>query len=309
MKRISLGCLLLLFVFLFSPILIAFADSGWDSDYGGGYSDWGGSSSYDYDWGSSSYDWDDNDGGSYSSSPLTADDYYQIIVTFMVFIMAGVAIYYGYMLILYTRIRSYNMLEVHSIDSVLNKKHFIENNMFTHQEKDSQVKAQLNRLFPEYTETQLLEYLFLNFVKVQIAWMDFDYEALENLTTDELFSSYKADLEVLKLKNGRNIMRDIILKSIYIESVEEFDDYIAVNAVLRVALYDYVIDAKTNRLQRGHFTKLLNNNYQLEYKKSKNIIDKCPNCGAELHGKDCEFCHAHIEIGNKDLVLDKKVLG
>lgn len=310
MKRIVLVCLILVLVFFVSPFLMTFADSGWDSGYGGGYSDWGGSSSYDWG-GSSSYDWDDHDygGSSYSSSPMSADDYFQATITFLIFIMFCVGIYYGYMLFLYSKIRAYNMLEVHPIDSVINKKYYIENNMFTHQEKDSYVRSQIEKLFPEYTEMQLLDYLFLNFVKVQIAWMDFDYEALEKLTTDELFSSYKADLEVLKLKNGRNIMRNFILKSIYIDSIEEFDDYIAVNAVLRVAFYDYVIDSKTNRIQRGHFNKLLNNSYKLEYKKSKKIIEKCPNCGAELHGKDCEYCHAHIEVGNKDLVLDKKILG
>jgi len=48
--------------------------------------------------------------------------------------------------------------------------------------------------------------------------MNLDYEALSKLCTNELYNFYKADLEVLKLKNGQNIMSDFNLQTIIINS-------------------------------------------------------------------------------------------
>ena len=41
--------------------------------------------------------------------------------------------------------------------------------------------------------------------------MEFDYNKLKEILSDELYNPYEVDLEVLKTKNQKNIMKDFEL--------------------------------------------------------------------------------------------------
>lgn len=58
---------------------------------------------------------------------------------------------------------------------------------------------------------KIAEEAYQIYYDIQMAWMDFDYDVLKTLVTDELFHMYKNQLETLKMKNQQNIMSNFEL--------------------------------------------------------------------------------------------------
>lgn len=261
---ISFVLMLLCLIMPFTPVR---ADSGWDSDYDSGGSDWS-SSSYDSDY-DSDYD------GSGSSSP-----------GFVIFVIIIIVII---------------VIASSSNKTGTTKTYSIKSNI-------GDYDAKVNEYFPGYTEKMLLDVLYNIFVNIQKAWMNFDYESLERLCTDELYESYRSDLEVLKLKNGQNVMFGFKLVDYNINSIEKVKNQIVVHMGLTVSFHDYVIDTNTNKVTRGNKNTVMTNNYLLDFviDEDQTSIDICPNCGAKLTGNDCEYCHSHVEVKHRHFVLSRK---
>ena len=148
------------------------------------------------------------------------------------------------------------------------------------------------------------------FIDIQESWMNFDYENLRKLCTDELYNQYKTLLETSKLKNEQNIMSDFLVKEISIYDVKQINDIIKINVYLDIKFKDYVISTKNNKVVRGSKNIFFNNSYELEFVKSiNNKITKCPSCGAKVNVKSsevCEYCHNTIVQISDELVLSKK---
>ena len=82
--------------------------------------------------------------------------------------------------------------------------------------------------------------------------MNFDYDKLQELCSDELYNSYKKELEVLMFKNDQNIMNSFHLKEISIENVIEQKDYLEISIYLDITFKDYVIDRSTKKVIQGN---------------------------------------------------------
>ncbi len=164
---------------------------------------------------------------------------------------------------------------------------------------------------PNQDIIKLKDQLYSEFLKIQNAWMEFDYATLRKLCTDELYNSYKTQLEVLKRKNGKNIMSDFALNQILIKKVEKQNDSIILEVYLSVSFYDYVINTSTNKVTRGDKNRLITNNYCLTFIKdvAGSDVKTCPNCGAPIkdtHSSTCEYCNSNIVKKSKKFILSKK---
>ena len=300
MRKRSWFVLLVVFLvgmFFFLPSFPVKADSGWDTDYDSG-SDWGSSSDSDWgsssdsDWGSSSYD--DHDYGHSKSRgiieyTMTWEDKVIVII-----LIIGVFIYV--IVKIDMRHSNYNVEDVTRSYNAIKRHHI------------GDYDEEINKVFPGYDEKKLLEELYQIFVDIQVAWMEFDYDKLEKLCVDELFQSYKADLEVLKLKHGKNIMSDFKFVEGYLNSVKRHDDQYVINISLSVAFHDYVINTDTDKVIRGGTKKLVHNTYSLTYvidiDKTKEAI--CPSCGAVVKGKKCSYCNSYVKEPHRHFMLSKK---
>ena len=282
MKRIIIGVVLLftlLFCFQFFLVPVM-ADSGWDSDY----SSDSGSSWSDSDYGGS---WNDHDYSHSSSSSGSSGSISiaELIVLLTVVIFIFVMVVLANILVMSTP--RYRQKKAYTI--------YVDHTKLVQQ------------FFPEYTERQLINMLYEIFLKIQNAWMNFDYDALKQLCSDELYQSYKSDLEVLKLKNGQNIMNDFCLESASIKDISEDNGVLIITALMHVSFYDYVIDTKSGVVTRGNKQKILYNQYELTFVYQKELlVDKCPNCGSPLTGNECSFCHTVVNTGSKGFLLSKK---
>ena len=134
-----------------------------------------------YDGGDDSYESYDYDYNRYSknNSSSNTDDAFVMLIVLIVLLLP----------ILYSRGKA--------INNIKDLKTRLENRGYL-----------IEQTFSEYRRDEFIQKLYDIFLEVQIAWMNFDYEKLKELCSDELYNSYKSDLEVLKSKHCKNIMQD-----------------------------------------------------------------------------------------------------
>ena len=107
----------------------------------------------------------------------------------------------------------------------------------------------------------------------------------------------------------KNIMDDITLIDVKITNMFIKENVITTTAYLKVTTYDYVINENTNKVVRGNKNSKLCIEYILTFTKNKEVIDKCPNCGALINQQNikvCEYCHSKLVTNENDYVLSKK---
>lgn len=278
--------ILLILVVAFVPFYITpvvRADSGWDSDYdsGGSWdsgSDWDSGSSWDSD-----YDYGSSSGGSGDFGFVEAFIFMIILVVVL-------------------------LLRAKKITAKKDTPSTTMTNMY-----NDITQEHLSMVMPGEQLHTLKKMAFDNFVAIQNAWTNFDYDKLRELCTDELYNSYVSQLETLKLKNGKNIMSDFNQISNKIIDIDEVNGDIILTVFMAVEFYDYVINTSNNNVTRGTNTRKLLNNYILtyvvkaDYNNEENT--KCPNCGAPIEhvtsGK-CEYCNSTIVKKASKFVLSKK---
>ena len=290
-KSFIIGLIILFCCLTFSVgFEVAYSDSGWDSSYdSGGYDyDYGGGYDYDYDYDDYDYDYGSDYSGGSGGSPEA-----------VVFVFILIAIY---IIIFYFSLKNQNNLykKGKSVPSKSeNPEYYLE---------DFQ---DLNKYLPNMTINDLKHELYGKFIDIQNAWMEFDYDKLRELCTDELYNSYKTQLKTLKAKNGKNIMSAFLLQDSHITDVKEQNGQIIVETYMRILFYDYVIDTTTNEVIRGRDDVMINNNYLMTFIKNKDVVDtsKCPNCGAPLnkkHSSTCSYCKSDVIFPSNEFILSKK---
>lgn len=293
------------------------ADSGWDTDYDSS-SSWDSGSSWDNDY---DYDYDYDYGNDYSSSSSGSGSssgssfckskncqniFYGIVLTIfglgiLVYVIAIIAsILKG---IKRTTKRIINIFNP-------NKKKSKQLNIEKKYSLLSQEKA--NDIIPNFNIEEFNFKSYQIFYDVQIAWMEFYYDKLKELLTDELYNSYVMQLDALKVKNQKNVMKGFeLIESKIFELKEENDKYIA-KVCLNVKFYDYIENINTNKVLRGNSNKKINNIYILTFIKTKensNNVNICPQCGTPVEGKVtsiCEYCKSKLINETHDWVMSKK---
>lgn len=274
------------------PIRLLATDSGFDSSYDSGGSSYdSGSSSYDS--GSSSYDSfddDDDDWGSSSGSSSSSGD-----INFAIIIIVFVII----MLIITRNTNSSSNLVTESKPSKILS-------LTTRKRIDPTIVPQIIKNFDPQA---FLQDRYRDFVKIQKCWMDFDYDGLRALVTDELYNQYEMQLETLKMKHQKNVMTDFAyMEGIITNAQKGADDTYAITIELLVNFYDYIVENQV--IVRGTNSSKIVMHYQMTFvTKLKNNVKTCSNCGAELTEKSfhkCEYCGTIIDSVPTGWVLSKK---
>ena len=148
------------------------------------------------------------------------------------------------------------------------------------------------------------------FKDIQNYWMEFDYDNLKKLLTDELYNTYNMELETLKLKNQKNVMSGFELLSINLTDLKKENNQFIATVMLNVRFKDYIVDS-SDKVIRGKENTKINNVYLLTFVKSvdENKNNICPKCGAEVSGNTtgiCNYCGSKIVFNEFDWVMSKK---
>ncbi len=295
MKRKIFIILILIFSLglIYTPIKLVKADSGWDSDYdsGGWDSDWDSGS----DWSSGS-DWDYDDdysGGSHYSGSSSSDSSIGVVIAIVIIVVIVII--------------------------VINNKNNRNggrggnrpSNMTSNNYKDIDVDK-ITSIDPNIDVSEFKAKAFQIYKDIQTAWMNFDTDTIRKLTTDEIYNMYSSQLDTLKLKKQKNIMKDISLMDIKIIDIKKEDDVISLSVYLKVKCYDYVIKEDTGETVRGRDKDKIIIEYVMSFVKSasnnKNE-EKCPNCGAPVDivsSATCPYCDSVLVKNSSDYVMSKK---
>ncbi len=276
------------------------ADSGWDSSYdsGGSWdsgSDWGGSSwdnDYDYD-----YDYDYSGGSGYSGSSCdTTECKVNTAIGILIILFAS----FGFPILTV-------ILSNRSLKKQRQRKEQELKLMFKPIEQET-----ANEVIPNFNIEEFNFKAYQTFYDVQMAWMDFDYDKLKELLTDELYNNYVMQLDALKLKNHKNTMKDFELIEICLSSLKEENDKYIAEVYLNVKFLDYIENNKTGMILRGTPNRKLNNIYKLTFirtKEESTNINHCPRCGATVEGNStgiCKYCKSKLINDNYNWVMSKK---
>jgi len=253
------------------------ADSGWDTDYDSG------SSSSSSSFGSSSSSSHHNSGS--KNKEYTRESY--IIAAIYGLIIFGII---GIQCIIF-------------LPYIKNDKKLLYNKL---KEEDA------NKVIPDFDINEFNFKAYQIFYDVQMAWMNLDYDKLKELLTDELYNSYVMQLEALKVKEQRNVMKEFVLNESSIVELKEENGYYIAKVYLDVKFYDYVEEIKTKKVLRGNSNNKVNNIYIITFISTKgksNNINKCPNCGAKVEGNVtgiCNYCKSKLINENYTWVMSKK---
>lgn len=288
---ISVLLLTVSFGLIYMPVK---ADSGWDSDYdSGGWdsgSDWDSGSSWDSDW-----DYDSGtfwSGGSYSSS---FDGEGNIIASVIIVIIIVIVIL--------------------SITNKNNRNKPNSGGRITPTKSNNYQDVSTSKIVevdPTINIADLKSKAFTIYRDIQTAWMNFDTDTIRKLTTDEIYNMYSSQLETLKLKGQKNIMKDIALEEAKIIDIKKVNNIITVSVYLRVKCYDYVIKEATGETVRGKDKQKIIIEYVISLVKSavnNNTEEKCPNCGAPVEinsSATCPYCDSTLVKDAGDYVMSKK---
>ena len=258
------------------------ADSGWDSDYDSGSSsssDWGGSDYSSSDWSSS--------GGDYSGGAPSVVTIIIVIIIIVIIVKSN-----------NNRNGSNGSSSSNTSNNITNYKD-IDTEKINSIDKDLNIEEFKNKAFNIYKD-------------LQTAWMEFDTDTIRKLTTDEVYNMYSSQLETLKLKKQKNIMKDIELIDAKVIDIRKENNIITVDVYLNIRCYDYVIKEATKEVVRGKDNAKLNIKYKLSFIKSatnNNKEEKCPNCGAPVDivsSATCPYCDSTLVKTASDYVLSKK---
>lgn len=251
------------------------ADSGFDSSYDSGGSSWGGSSD---SWDSSS-SWDSSDSSSGSGKPASLTSLMIVVVLFIV---------------------------VFVIENEISKRKTEKKQIIKSKDMDLDL---ISKIDPNLNLYEFKNEAFNIYKDVQEAWMNLDDGKIRTLTTDELYNMYSMQLDTLKVKNEKNIMKEINLVTASLTNLKIENNIETATVIMTVNCYDYIVDSQ-NKVVRGNDKNKIEITYELTYIKSVGEkVNKCPNCGAEINDDNsttCEYCRAIITRNTSKWVLSKK---
>ena len=116
----------------------------------------------------------------------------------------------------------------------------------------------LSKLGTNFNIQEFYDESFNIYKEVQIAWMDLDIERVRNM-----LNIYKMQLETLKVKNQKNMMEDINLVDVYITNIYQKYNQDVIDVIMKVTCKDYLIDINSNKVLRGEKNKVWNYEYKL----------------------------------------------
>ena len=285
-KKILLSMLLITISFcvLYIPVK---ADSGWDSDYDSG--------SWDSDWDSSwdsDYDYNSSWGGSYTTGSYNGSGggIGAVIIAVIIIII---------------------VFSITNNKNNRNKPSGGNKNTKSSNYKDIDIEK-ITSIDPNLNPLEFKSEAFNIYKNIQTAWMEFDTKTIRKLTTDEIYNMYSSQLETLKLKGQKNIMKDITLEEANIIDTNKESNVTTTRVDLSVKCYDYVVKEKTGETVRGKDKQKIIIEYVLSFVKSSvnnKIEEKCPNCGAPVDIKSsatCSYCDSTLVKEAREYVMSKK---
>ena len=184
---------------------------------------------------------------------------------------------------------SYNLFFVHS------NKRKINPNLENFYNSTNDYNEQVKKYFPELAgEEELLEILYDRFISIEQSLSCGDIEFIKDNCIDSLYENLRSQYEDYESRNEKHILKKFKLYAYNIQNITLENHTVSIEMTLHVSFYDYVINEKGIPIS-GKANAPTHEQYILEFviDETKNIV--CPNCGAIISSKECEYCHTVLK--------------
>lgn len=164
----------------------------------------------------------------------------------------------------------------------------------------------IKQILPYFDKEKFYIDIYQLYCEVQKAWMNFDYDKLRMLVTDELYNAYYIQMQILELKNEKNIISNFTQKKASIMDIKVENSIETIMVQLIVSFFDYTENEK-GEVIRGNKDRKVETTYLLTFVRSHIDIESCPHCGAKLEDRKtvCDYCHCNILSVGQDMKLSK----
>ena len=194
---------------------------------------------------------------------------------------------------------SYNLFLTHS------NKRKINPNLENFYNSTNDYNEQVKKYFPELTgEEELLDILYNRFTSIEEALSNGNIDFIKNNCIDSLYENLQSQYNDYSSRNEKHILKKYKLYAYNIQNITLENHTISIEMTLHVSFYDYVINSK-GLVIHGKDHAPRHEQYVLEFiiDESKNIV--CPNCGAIISTKECEYCHTVLKDAYYSFTLGK----
>ncbi|MBE6147101.1 MAG: hypothetical protein E7168_02060 [Firmicutes bacterium] len=305
LKKIFLCLIICIFSFLILSSNVVVADSGfdssWDSSYDYDYDydyyyDY--DSSYDYNWFDGDYYYSDygfSSSGSYdTSSSINLFGFFELTM--------GIC---GMILVLYF----VSIINTSVKGNYRKKTTITDYSLYAKSMSDEEIKY----IDPTLTSESLTNMAFKIYKDVQTAWMNDTLDNVREMLSDELFNTYKIQLDQLRLKRQQNIMKDIRLVRGDVIGLRMIGSIETVEIKLQVNCSDYLVDKPSQTVLRGDDKAIQHYTYIIQFERNihSDQVLECPNCGApfeNLKTTKCSYCRSIIFNQNTAWTMTRKTL-
>ncbi|HWP21593.1 MAG TPA: Tim44-like domain-containing protein [Candidatus Cryosericum sp.] len=168
---------------------------------------------------------------------------------------------------------------------------------------------------PNFNEQALLEKVGNQYIQMQNAWQNKDWEPMRAIMTDALYNQMARQLQTLVDAKQTNYVERIAVLETRISryAVEADNDVLVVRLSTRIT--DYTKDDRTDAIISGSTTRELFMVYdwKLIRQKDQKTLNQpsvtqisCPNCGAPLdinHSGKCPYCSTIVTLKDHDWAL------
>ena len=171
---------------------------------------------------------------------------------------------------------------------------------------------EVQKVIPEINKKEFFDMASDMYIKLQEAWMNFDYKTIRKLTTDDLYNSYKTMLESLEKKNQKNVISDIKVYGCNFTNVTNDNGKYTIEVELDLAYRDYIVEKKNNdyELVRGIVNRFDVLCLVTLVSTKKKETTSCPVCGGPISKNNqsdkCKFCGNTIVKESYNWVISKK---
>jgi hypothetical protein len=168
---------------------------------------------------------------------------------------------------------------------------------------------------PNFNEQALLEKVGNQYIQMQNAWQEKEWEPMRAIMTDALYNQMARQLQALiDAKQTNHVERIAVLETRIVRyAIEADNDVLVVRLSTRIT--DYTTDDRTGNIISGSTTRELFMVYdwKLIRQKDKKTLNQpsvtqisCPNCGAPLdinHTGKCPYCGTIVTLSDHDWAL------
>lgn len=151
--------------------------------------------------------------------------------------------------------------------------------------------------------------LYEIFESFEKAYNSLDYNTMKQISTAQLYENYYTGIS-LNIKDGKKkVIDDIVRKKVTVFAIDSTSVKQIVQTLITISYISYTID-KNGYIVSGSKENKLTETFEVTFKKeyNKDNFQTCPNCGATVSGKKCDYCRTTIKDNTFKISSIKKVL-